>query len=69
MTHSLLPASPTEQPEPVRIAVTIYPDEMRMIEQVARRVGTKSMAQAIRFITNWADISEYNKIPATEPQS
>ena len=44
--------------------------ERRAMENTAFAQAAAAIAQAIRFIiTNWADISEYNKIPATEPQS
>lgn len=48
--------------EPTRIAVNIYPDELPMIEQIARKIGTRSMAGAIRFIiTEYARLSGYNE--------
>ena len=48
--------------EPMRIAVNISPEEQPMIEQVARKIGTRSMAGAIRFIiTEYARLSGYNE--------
>lgn len=48
--------------EPTRIAVNIYPDELPMIEQIARKIGTRSMAGAIRFIiAEYAVMSGYKE--------
>lgn len=67
MAHNLPTQDQTEQPEAIRIGVIFYPNEQPMLKAVAKRIGTQSMAQAVRFIvTNWADISGYNKVPQSE---